>query len=445
MSSKPASARPRAPHRRAIHADLLDFRADPLHDTADPSGRGAVRFIPDGWLLIEDGLTVDVLEAGQAPGPDWSRDDRRGHLVCPGFIDTHVHSGQLDVVASHGATLLQWLEQYTFPNEMRFADPAFARAESEAFCDALLAHGTTTAVVFPTRHACSVDALFEAAGRRDMCLIGGKVLMDRHGPEALLDGADHGETESRALIRRWHEHQRLHYAITPRFAPTSSDAQLALAGRLLAEADTLYMQTHVAETEEEVAWVAKLFPADRSYLSVYDRHGLLGPRSVFAHGIWLDDQDHAMLVDRGGSVAFSPSSNMFLGSGLLNVARLDQAGVPVSLASDVGGGTHLNMLRVMADAARVMALTGQKLTAYRGLYLATLGAARTLALDGAIGSLAPGRHADLTVLRWSTDAVSERRQRRATSLHERLFALMMLGDTANVVATYVRGRCFERA
>lgn len=433
----------RQPSKLALRGDLLDFAADPQASTDQPGDHGsqdAVRFTPDGWLLIEDGRIVGVESASFQPEANWQILDRQGYLICPGFVDTHVHSGQLDVIASYGATLLQWLDQYTFPNERRFADFEFARQEADVFCQALLANGTTTAAVFPTVHAHSVETLFNAAQKRGMCLIAGKVLMNRHCPEDLMDGVDLGEAESRSLIKRWHETDRLHYAITPRFAPTSTDEQLALGGRLVREFETLYVQTHVAENSDEMAWVADLFKQDRSYLSVYHRHGLLTKRSLLAHGIWLDTADRALLGDMGASIAFCPSSNMFLGSGLLNVHDSQGGGAQIVLASDVGGGTHLSMLRVMADAGRVMALTGQKLTAFRAFYMATLGAAKALHLASSIGSFSAGAHADLVVLRWSADDIATRRQARASLLHERLYALMVLGDKTSVRDTFVNGR-----
>lgn len=427
----------------AICGNLLDFSADPLSDIADPdnhAGNTAVRYTEGGWLLVENGRISAVQPASWQPDSDRIVLDYSGHLVCPGFIDTHVHAGQTDVIASYGTTLLQWLEQYTFPNERRYEDEAFARRDAGAFCDALLANGTTTAAVFPTVHPHSADVLFDAALARDMCMVAGKVLMDRHAPDYLLDPADHGHASSRRLIEHWHQKGRLRYAVTPRFAPTSTPQQLEMAGQLLRDYDGLYMQTHVAENRDEIDWVAQLFPDRRSYLSVYEHYGLLGPRSVLAHGIYLDDQDRQVLADHGASIAFCPSSNLFLGSGLLDVAACRQAGVAVSLASDVGGGTHLNMLRVMADASRVMALTGQKLTAFQAFYQATLGAARTLHLDTQIGSFAPGCFADLVVLNINADEGQQRRQRTTRTLHEQLFALMMRGDQHNVHETLVAGR-----
>ena len=423
--------------RRALRADLLDFRGDPGLEAPDAN---VVRHRPDHWLLIDNGRIVDAVPAAQPPGGDWAREDHCGRLLLPGFIDTHVHSVQLDVIASHGAELLDWLDRYTFPAETRHADATHAATQAEAFTDALLTHGTTAAVVFPSVHATSVNALFAAARRRGMRVITGKVLMDRHAPEGLRDDVAQAQIDSEALIARWHGIDRLAYAVTPRFAATSSPQQLTMAGALLERHSGLYMQTHVAENRAEVAWIAQLFPQARSYLDVYHRHELLNERAVLAHGIWLDDVDRALLADSGAQIAHSPSSNLFLGSGLFDWQAMDSARAAVSLASDVGGGTSLSMVRTMADAYRVQALRGVRLSAFKALHTATLGAAQALRLDREIGSLEPGRVADLTVWDWAVGPVAVSRDALARDLHERLFAWMMLGDDRNLVTTLVAGR-----
>lgn len=435
---------PAAPRRIALRGDLLDFAGTPGWGAVETP---ALRWRPDHRLLVEDGRIVAVQPAS-APLPegDWAEEDHRGRLLLPGFIDTHVHSPQLDVIGSYGTELLDWLNTYTFPAERRFADPAEAEAGAERFADALLAHGTTSAVVFPTVHKVSVDALFGAAQRRGMRLVTGKILMDRHAPDGLRDDVEQAERDCSELIARWHGRDRLAYAVTVRFAPTSTPAQLAMAGGLVAAHPGVYMQTHVAENRDEVRWVAELFPEARSYLDVYARAGLLNERSVLAHGIWLDDADRALLHETGAQIAHSPSSNLFLGSGLFDWRAVEAAGGPVSLASDVGGGTSLSMLRTMLDAYKIQALQGQRLTAWKALHAATRGAAEALHLDGEIGSFEPGRLADVCAWDWAADAVAERRMAVAQALHERVFAWLTLADDRNLAATYVQGVArFRRA
>jgi guanine deaminase len=422
----------------ALRADLLDFTAEPdWAATDDP----AVRWRPDHWLLVgADGRIAAVQR--EAPPPHWPREEHPGRLLLPGFIDAHVHSPQLDVLASHGSELLDWLARYTFPSETAWADPDHARAGSERFLDALLAHGTTAAVVFPTVHAGSSEALFAGAARRRMRIVTGKVLMDRHAPPGLLDDPDPDvvRRQCEAQIERWHGHARGSWALTVRFAPTSTPAQLAMAGALARADPTLYMQTHVAENRAELAWVAQLFPQARSYLDVYDTAGLLHRRAVLAHGIWLDDADRALLAARGASVAFCPSSNLFLGSGLLDWPALRRAGVAVAAASDVGGGTSLSMQRTLAEGYKVQALAGHKPSAWTLLHAATRGAAQALGLDHEIGTLEPGRMADLCLWNLSTGVVDAHRQSVARNLHEQCFAWLMLSDERHLAAAWVAGQ-----
>ena len=420
--------------RVALRGDLLDFTAEPAWGEVDSE---AVRFRPDHWLLIEHGR----IQGAQIAEPDatWQRHDHRGRLVLPGFIDTHVHMPQLDVIASYGAELLDWLDTYTFPAEARFADPARSQAGAELFIEALLANGTTAAVVFPTAHKVSADALFAAAQRRGMRLVTGKVLQDRHSPDGLRDDVVQAREDCLDLIQRWHGVDRLAYAVTVRFAPSSTPGQLAMAGELCAADATLYMQTHVAENRAEVAWAKELFPEARSYLDVYDRAGLLHRRSVLAHGVWLDDADRAALRRSGAQIAHSPSSNLFLGSGLFDWTAASQAGAAVSIASDVGGGTSLSMIRTMLDAYKVQAMAGQRLTAWKALHAVTLGSAGALLLADEIGSLEAGRIADVCVWDWAAGPVAQRRMELARSLHERAFAWMTLADDRNLVEAWVAG------
>ena len=423
---------------KAIRADLLDFTGPPAW--GEPT-LANVRWRPDHWLLIDDDGRIAGAQPGdQVPGTDWQLDDQRGRLLMPGFIDTHVHSPQLDVMASFGTELLDWLQRYTFPAELAQADPAVAAATAATFLDELLAHGTTSAVVFPTVHKVSANALFAAAAQRGMRLISGKVLMDRHAPDGLRDDVPQAERDCIELIQRWHGHARCSYAVTVRFAPTSTPEQLAMAGALCRADPTLYLQTHVAENTAEVRWVAQLFPEARSYLDVYHRHGLLHPRSVLAHGIWLDADDRALLHDSGAQIAFCPSSNLFLGSGLFDWTAAREADFDVTLASDVGGGTSLSMPRTLADAYKVQALRGVRLNAFSALHAATRGAAEALKLAHEVGSLDAGCMADLCLWDWTVGPAGGRRIALAQDLHEKLFAWMTLADERHLVAAWVAGR-----
>lgn len=427
----------------ALRADLLDFvAAPPWGEAFEPGGTAppaAVRWRPDHWLLVGDDGRIAAVQS-DAPDPRWRREEHPGTLLLPGFVDTHVHSPQLGVRASWGTGLLDWLDTYTFPAEGAWADPEVAARGSEQFLDALLAHGTTAAAVFPTVHRHSAAALFEGAARRGMRVVAGKVLMDRHAPDFLRDDVAGAERDCIDLIDRWHGHARCSYAVTVRFAPTSTPQQLAMAGSLCRADPTLYMQTHVAETRDEVRWVASLYPQARSYLDVYASHGLLHRRSILAHGIWLDDHDRAVVRAAGAQLAFCPSSNLFLGSGLFDWRAAHGAGCAVSVASDVGGGTHLVQTRTLAEAYKVQALAGQRLTAWSALHAATLGAAAALGLEHEIGSLEPGRMADIALWDWSAGALDGERMDLARNVHEKAFAWMTLADERHLVGTWVAGR-----
>jgi guanine deaminase len=425
------------PAVQAYRASLLSFHADPAFSDH------AHDWHEDG-LLIVDGDRVAAagdyatLAATLAPGTpvcDW-----RGKIILPGFIDTHLHFPQTDMIASPAPGLLPWLETYTFPTERRFGDPAHARQVAEFFLDELLRCGTTTAMVYCSVHKESVDAFFEASEKRRLRMVAGKVLMDRHCPDFLRDTFDGGVRDSEELIGKWHKRERALYAITPRFAPTSSDAQLQLAGELARAYPDTYLQTHVAENAEECAWVRELFPQARSYLDVYDRVGMLRPRAMFGHCIWLGDEDRARMAETGAAAAICPTSNLFLGSGLFDFEKADAAGMALSLATDVGGGTSFCMLQTMNEAYKVARLKGTYLPALRMFYLATLGAARSMRLEGTIGRLAGGTEADFIVLDPKATPLLARRTERCDSLEELLFALALLGDDRAVAATYAAGR-----
>lgn len=416
-----------------------------VHALCDPGGAdaGAVEYFEDGLLVVEDGR---VREAGPALAllerlpADAPVTDHGGRLIMPGFVDTHVHFPQVDVIASHGTQLLDWLERYTFPAESRFGDADVAREAASFFLDELLRNGTTTALVFASVHPQSADAVLAAARDRGMRLIAGKVLMDRHCPENLRDSAESGYRDSKALIDKWHGVDRLAYAITPRFAVTSTDGQLAAAGRLAAEHPEVYIQTHLAENRDEVAWVQELFPGRRSYLDVYEHFGLLRERSVYAHCIHIDDRDRGRMGACGAAAAFCPTSNLFLGSGLFDLEAADAHGIRTGIGSDVGGGTTFNIPGTVAEGYKVLQLQGQALTPARMFYLATLGGARSLYLDDRIGNFEPGKEADFVVIDAEATPLMARRMAAARTIDEKLFALAVLGDDRCVHSVYLSGR-----
>jgi guanine deaminase len=340
-------------------------------------------------------------------------------LLTPGFIDAHIHAPQTAMIGAYGEQLLAWLENYTFPMERRFEEPEYARASAEFFLAELLRNGTTSAVVLGTVHPQSVDALgavVESTGAR---MILGKVLMDRHAPPELCDSAGAGYDDSRELIERWHGRGRISYAITPRFAPTCSPEQLAAAARLHQEFPSTYVHTHLSESQSEVEWVKTLFPERSSYTDVYDHFGLVGSRSVFAHGIHLSDAELELLAESGSTIAFCPTSNLFLGSGLFPFERVREAGVSIALATDVGAGTSFSMLRTASEAYKVLQLQGFSLSVHCALYLASLGAARALELDEYIGNLEPGKEADFIVLDWNSTPLLALRSREARDFDDR--------------------------
>ncbi|MYN47002.1 guanine deaminase [Pseudoduganella sp. FT93W] len=435
------------PNLQAYRGSLLHFLADPAFSS------DAHVYHADGLLIVADGKVQAAgdyasLHATLPIGTPVH--DYRGKLLMPGFIDTHVHYPQTDMIASPADGLLPWLETYTFPTERQFEDPAHAGQVAEFFLDELLRCGTTTAMVYCTVHPQSVDAFFSASEQRGLRMVAGKVLMDRNCPEFLRDTAEGGARDTEALIQRWHKRGRALYAITPRFAPTSTDAQLHLAGELARAYPDTFIQTHVSENKAECAWVHELFPQARSYIDVYDSVGLLRPRSMYGHCIWLDETDRARMAASGAAAAICPTSNLFLGSGLFDFAAADRAGMALSLASDVGGGSSFSMLQTMNEAYKVARLKGSYLPALRMFYLATLGAARSMQLEGVIGNFAAGAEADFIVLDPAATPLLARRNRAwqesGASLEELLFALALLGDDRAVAATYAAGQpVYQRA
>jgi guanine deaminase len=426
--------------RRAIRGRLFWLEGDPAED-----GSGVVRDIEDGLVVVDGGMIAAVgpyadLSPALPAGIDIA--DHRGCLVMPGFIDAHIHFPQTQVIASYGAQLLEWLQKYTFVEEQKYGDPVHAAAGAEFFLDELLSSGTTTAVVYCSVHPESVDAFFTAAQARRLRMIAGKVMMDRNAPPALTDTPERGYRESRELLARWHGVDRLGYAITPRFALTSTDAQLEAAGTLAREHPECWVQSHLSENHNEIATALRLYPTAKDYTDIYDRFGLLGPKSIYGHCIHMSEREMARLSESRSIAAFCPTSNLFIGSGLFDMAAMRDPRRPVrvGLATDVGGGTSYSMLQTAAEAYKVLQLKGQNLPAVRAFYLKTLGNARALGLEHAIGRLAPGLEADLVVLDpRATPAMAHRMGTIEGDLAETLFVLMTMGDDRAVRATYVLG------
>jgi guanine deaminase len=393
------------------------------------------RILTDQVIEVNAQGTVHAVRAPLAG--EQVEHDHRGRLIAPGFIDSHVHFPQLDVIGSPAEGLLPWLENHTFPEEARFADRDHAGEVARVFLGELLRHGVTTAAVYCTAHPESVDAFMQASDERDLAMIAGKVLQDRHSPPALRDDTERSLLDSAALIRRWHGRGRLRYAITPRFEPTSTERQLAGAGELARAFPDVTVQSHVAENLDEIAWVGRLFPNDRSYLSVYDRFGLVRPRSLWGHCIHLDPDDRALLREREAVAAVCPTSNMFLGSGLFNFAAANH---PWSLASDIGGGSSLSPFRTMMTAFEVARLGGHYLSPSMLWWHASTGSANALGLGDRLGRIQPGYDADWIVIDPQAKPLLARRWAQAETDDAKLFALIVLGDDRNIAETVVRGR-----
>lgn len=421
----------------AYRAQLLRFDAD-----------GSPQYESDGLLVV--GLGSDgvqrVIDAGPyravaARHPEVSVTHWQGRIIAPGFIDMHVHYPQTDIIGAPADGLLPWLENYTFPAETRFADPAYAAEVANVFFAELLRHGVTTALTFATAHPASVDAFFEGAQKRGLRMISGKVMQDRNSPDGLRDETEQSLIDSERLLRHWHGRDRLGYAITPRFAPTSSEAQLRGAGELAARYPDTWIHSHVAENRDEVRWVAELFPQARSYVDVYQRFGLLRRRAVYAHCIHLDDADRTLMRDTGAVAAVSPTSNLFLGSGFFDYVGADRIGMGHGLASDVGGGTSFSPFHTMLAAYYVgregQTKPGLSLAPSRLWWNHTGGAARALGLEGVIGTLQPGTEADFIVLDPKATPLLARKSERAQNLEELLFALIVLGDDRVVERTVI--------
>jgi guanine deaminase len=415
----------------------LRFTASPFAGDIED----ATQFERHGGVVVDAGHILDMgrADAMRASHPNAQIIDHGDGLILPGFVDAHVHYPQTAIIASWGKRLMEWLNTYTFPEEMRFGDPAYARAVADQYFDLTLAAGTTTTVSYCTIHPESVDAYFEAAQARGLRALGGKTCMDRNAPDGLRDSVQSAYDHSKMLAGKWHGVDRLSYVITPRFAPTSTPDQLAALAALWAENPTCLMQTHLSEQIEEIAFVAELFPDAKDYTDVYDRFGLLGPGALMGHAIHLTPRERARLIESGASLVHCPTSNTFIGSGLFDMAGLMQEGQRIGLATDTGGGSSFSMLRTMAAAYEVGQLSGTALHPAQLLWLATQGSAEALHLGDKIGTLAPSFEADMIVMDLASTPGIAQRHARADTIWEAIFPTIMMGDDRAIAATYVAG------
>lgn len=421
-----------------LTGQVLDIFTDPFQGPPED----AVRYHRRGAVLIDGARIAAVGEADalRAAHPEAKVVSYGDHLILPGFVDAHAHFPQTAMIASWGKRLIDWLNRYTFPEELKFGDPAYAAEIAGRFLDLLLAHGTTSVSSFCTIHPVSVDAFFEAAAARNMAVVAGKTCMDRNAPDGLCDTPASAHDDSLALLTRWHGKGRARYAVTPRFTPTSTPAQLEALGALWARHPDCTMQTHLSEQTDEVAWVKTLQPEARDYLDTYERYGLLGEGAIFGHAIWLTDRERDRIRETGGALAHCPTSNTFIGSGVFNMARARADGIPVGLATDVGGGSSFSMLRTMAAAYEIGQLSGTAQHPAQLIWLATAGSAQSLRMSARIGTLAPDSDADLVVLDLAATPAIAQRSAMARSIWEALFPTIMMGDDRAVAATWVAGQ-----
>ncbi len=423
---------------QAHRGEILHFVEDPDKTELEKS----YQYYPDGLLLIKDGLVEDLGSFDDLKdqiSEEVLLYEHPNALLLPGFIDIHLHYPQTEMIAAYGEQLLEWLETYTFPTERKFANPDYALRITKIFLDELVRAGTTTALVFGTVHPASIDAFFTEAKERNLRMIAGKVMMDRNCPEYLQDTPETSYQESKQLIEKWHNNGRLHYAITPRFSPTSSKEQLQKAGQLLKEHPDVYLHTHLSENKNEIEWVKSLFPDCKNYLDTYDQANLLGRRSIFAHCIHLEEEEWQRLRETKSGIAFCPTSNLFLGSGLFPLSRAVKEDINVGLGTDVGAGTSFSILQTLNEAYKVLQLRGEKLSPFKGLYLATLGGARTLDLQDKIGNFEAGKEADFIIIDKQATPLMTLRLENSNSLFEQLFVLSMLGDDRSVRETWIMG------
>ena len=421
--------------RTVLRGRVLSFVSEPqgIDDTA------SYRYFADGMVVMTDGKVQSVGDFDAGLVGEAEIIDHRPHLILPGFIDLHLHYVQSQMIASYAGSLLEWLNTYTFVEEQKFSQQGHAEVVASAFYDELIRHGTTTAVAYCSSHPRSVDAFFGEAEKRNMLMVGGKVMMDRNAPEALCDTAQSSYDDTKMLIERWHGRARGLYAISPRFAITSTPQQLEAARALVAEHADCYVQTHLSENDAEISLSMQLYPDSPDYTGIYEDYGLLGPRTLLGHSIHLNHRETRVLAETSSVAVFCPTSNLFLGSGLFDRERLSKAGVRIGVATDIGGGTNFCMLRTLDEGYKILQLRGQRMNPFASFYMATLGNARALSLEGTIGAIAPGNAADLIVLDAAATPAMALRQQTISSLAEELFLLQTLGDDRSIAEVYVAG------
>lgn len=425
-----------------LRGRILTFHDEPLAGEAGPE---TFTYLEDGGLLIRDGKIAaidDYADLRKGAGRNVEVIDHHPHLIMPGFIDTHIHFPQMQVVGSYAGALLEWLNKYTFVEEQKFSNQGHPERIASALFDELIRHGTTTAAAYCSVHKASVQAFFAEAHRRNMRMIGGKVMMDRHAPPGLLDTPQSGYDDSKALIEEWHGKGRQLYAITPRFAPTSTPEQLEMSGSLASEYRELHVQTHLCENTAEIAFVAELFPWSRHYTHVYEHYGLLGPKTLLGHCIHLTEAEIRSIANSGSVAVFCPTSNLFIGSGLFDLARLRASDPPVrnAIATDIGGGTSYSMLRTLDEGYKILNIQGQRYHPLRSFYQVTLGNAQALSLEGVVGSFVPGAEADCVVLDAGATPAMRIRMETVETLVEELFLIQTMGDDRAIAEVYVAGK-----
>lgn len=426
-----------------LRGRLLSFHQMP--QAADD--HDAYFFEEDGAIAIEHGVIIErgTFDHVNETCPDSDIIDHRPHLICPGFIDTHAHFPQVQVIGSYAAQLLDWLNDYTFVEEQKYADPAHCKRMAKVFFDALISHGTTTCVAYCSVHKSSATAFFEEAEARHMRMIGGKVMMDRNAPGALTDTPQSGYDESKELIETWHGRGRACYAISPRFAITSTPSQMEMAQALVREHPDCYMQTHLSENRDEISYAKELYPSARDYLDIYEKYELLGPKSLFGHCIHLEPREIKALAQSRSIAVFCPTSNLFLGSGLFDLFGLEKENVRTSIATDIGGGTSYSMLKTLDEAYKITQLRQERLFPLKAFYMLTLGNAEALCLADKIGTLDSGTEADLVVLDSCATSAMALRMQTAKTLSEELFILQTMGDDRAVRQTYIAGKAMKSA